>query len=340
MRDKSLDLMKALSIVAVLYWHLQPFEYKVDQNNLFTHAIHWIKYYLNFEITSMAVPVLLLVSLYLFFLKTLDDQHYFRKRIKRLFNISAFWISFQFVLFLWLQPIKIPGDKILPIILMGGPDLPLAGGSVFYYLVVLMLLISLLHFLILAHIEQFGPMNVFFIILLLSYFEYMNLTGNNIPYWRIDSFLIYIPTIVLIQKKRSEWIRRRYFFIAGFLLFSIQDLFLGNLGGNNSHYARASVYFGAVGFFLFCMRLKTRENKLVDFLSAYTLGIFAMHKYWLMLLLILFNELYNRYEFGLYLNFMGLRWHWLYFCITILTVVVTMLAAAALSLTPVKQFVK
>lgn len=338
-RNHGLDMAKASAILIVLYWHLQPFEYKIVTPTIFTSAINGTKHFLNFEITPIAVPILFVVSFHFFLIKSSDEIFYFKKRLVRLFSISSFWITIQFLLFYLLQPMEIPYTRLLAMILIGGPDLPFVGGSVFYYLIVLIFSVAILYTYKRVMPHTIPWINEFLVLLSLIYFEYMNLTESNLPYWRIDSFLIYLPTALILKNNIHRLMKAKYWFLSGYILFIFQDLYLGNFGGNQSHYGRISIYFGAIFLFLLCNSRKPTKSKICTFLSKFTLGIFALHKYWMLLLLILFNELYSKYRFPLYIETMCCQLHWLYFIVSILTIAFTLVSVYILSLTPLKRFV-
>lgn len=57
-RDAGLDILKAVSITFVLLWHLQPFKFKTETENILTNIPNFIiDKIVNFQILLTAVPV-------------------------------------------------------------------------------------------------------------------------------------------------------------------------------------------------------------------------------------------------------------------------------------------
>jgi surface polysaccharide O-acyltransferase-like enzyme len=82
-RDYNLDNLKAYSIIFVLIWHLEPFNITSSQpklNLIYTFLIDFIMW----QVSLVAVPTFIVVSLYLFFSKAVDRNFYLIKRLKNL----------------------------------------------------------------------------------------------------------------------------------------------------------------------------------------------------------------------------------------------------------------
>ncbi len=72
-----------------------------------------------------------------------------------------------------------------------------------------------------------------------------------------------------------------------YILFSLHDIYLRSYGYNQSIYGRISIVCGALTLFCYVYTLKIPENWYVQKLSQYSLGLFAIHKYWQSLLFFL-----------------------------------------------------
>jgi fucose 4-O-acetylase-like acetyltransferase len=291
-RDARLDIAKALAISFVLFYHLKPLRLE-KSSSLLIGTIDILLKGIYVHITLFAVPLFILVSLYLFYQKIeYSSGKYIVKRINRLAEVYLFWTFCQFAMYygnLFLKSIQndsvnysisIPLSRLL---VQGGPPIPIVGGSVFYFMFVLLVLVffsfvySLMRKLRVMHIYAGVVIAISFMI----YFEFINLNGGRLPYWRIDNFLIYIPISYFIYKQENENLKRYiYLFWFGFIVFFVQDIFIRNLGYNTGPYSRLSIVFGSVSIFSSILLMKNiKASPIAFFLSKYSLGIFATHKY-------------------------------------------------------------
>jgi hypothetical protein len=312
-RDARLDTIKAVAITLAILWHLQPIQFIItEKTGLFTRLLQFETTLFFTQISLTAVPLFFITSLYLFFNKMeIVSFSYIKKRYQRLLELFVFWTSFQFLLFYivpyFLYIIGFENVSLHPqinsgiwsLIMNGGPQLPLVGESVFYYLFVLLILTGISFFM--YTLKKFkSTLTVFSIVCItlnLSYFEYLNCNGLLIHYWDIRNFLIYIPISYLIYSNNTEKLIR-YIPILFFLyfLFSAQDLFLQFNGGyllenKLSIYARVSIVCGALAIFCSLFQInKIKTNNTIVFISKFSLGIFALHKYIQLFIIILFMK--------------------------------------------------
>ena len=230
-RDTRLDFAKAIAISLVLFWHLQPIRLSVADNSSGLIKIFGIGLTLFYlQITLVAVPVFLLVSIYLFFQKIEDfTTENVSRRCLRIAVVYLFWTVCQFAFFYGLMFIQyfhngvrnfsapIPIHRLL---MEGGPPLPIVGGSVFYFLFVLLILVLVSVFLYSFRNLQkiFFLMGALIVLFSFLYFEIINLNGGGLPYWRIDNFLIYVPlSYFLLKQKRENLVRYIPYFCMGFI---------------------------------------------------------------------------------------------------------------------------
>lgn len=312
-RDRNLDLIKALAIILVLLWHLQPIRIlNTDELNLLTKILKFVLTQFYLQITLVAVPLLFLVSLYLFFQKIEERPlAYFKKRFLRIGSLYIFWTVCQFAVF-YLSfyvvlkiltghtgaglslSLPIPIHRLLN---EGGPPLAIVGASVFYFLFVLLILvsISICYYALRNTGKIFFSIGAIAVVVSILYFELLNLNGIILPHYRIDNFLIYIPFSYFLLKQERKQIRRIIpIFLMGFVVFSVQDFFLRRNGFSCDLYSRVSIVFGSITMFSSILQLKLKNLKkfsIISLLSKYLLGIFATHKYWYLLVTYFF--IYN-----------------------------------------------
>lgn len=317
-RDERLDLIKAISISLVLIWHLSPISIISEETpKKFTSIISFMVTELNVNLTLIAVPLFVLVSLFLTFKKfkrSTSINQYILKRTKRLGEIFLFWTIVQFSVyysiilinliksqqsFSW-EIFKFTVRDCLDLLIMGGPSLPLVGGSVFYFLFILIILtlISYFFYICFDKNKYKKSISLLLITFFLIYFAFLNFKGINVPYWRLDNFLIYIPIAYLLANQRKTLIREQdlflYILYIFFLIFVLQDIFWRLKGNPFSAYLRVSVVSGALAVFINCLNLKRWKNpEIFVFLAKYSLGIFAIHKYCQLISIVIINNLYQ-----------------------------------------------
>ena len=151
-RDIRLDITKATAISLVLIWHLKPFQILTsDKSPSYLRILAYGISQFYSQISLIAVPLFILVSLYLYYTNLEDHTNdYLRTRFLRLGGVFLFWSVFQFAIYYGiLITNSFHNDSInyelpLPIhrlIMEGGPPLPVVGKSVFYFLFVLLILV-------------------------------------------------------------------------------------------------------------------------------------------------------------------------------------------------------
>lgn len=290
-RNYNLDLLKAISICLVLIWHLQPLDISIPDLTKFSANIIFkeslIAFY--FQVTLIAVPVFFITSQYLYFQKLAEYGYsYFFRRMGVLFYISTFWISFHFIFYYFIAPFAsidmLPAappatlSGWLHLLMIGGP-----GGSPFYFLTVLMALtIFSTLFALICRYKWLGIFSGIFITLaFLVYFQIQAFNGNSITFTRIENFILYVPVAYFVHAHGSkiQFSAKFALWLVYFLLCS-QDILLRLEGLQFNIYGRASIAVGAAA--LVCSlinRKNSGESRLVNLLSAYSLGIFSLHIY-------------------------------------------------------------
>lgn len=302
-REINLDLTKAIAISLVLFWHLQPIQLLVtDEATIFIKIMGFVLAQFYQQVSLLAVPMFLLVSLYLFYQK-IDSRtiKYTGKRCLRIGKVYLFWTICQFAFFylvIFIMSLNNGvGDYAFPIpihrlVMEGGPPLPVVGGSVFYFLFVLLILvlISAVFYALKDNKKTFVGISI--VIASILYFEIINLGGSSLPYWRVDNFLVYIPLsyFILLKKKRGDLIKYIPYFYVGFILFSAHDFYLRNQGSFCHLYSRISIVFGSIALFSSILQIKSlKQNVAISLMSKYSLGVFAIHKYWQLIVFLAFH---------------------------------------------------
>lgn len=299
-----MDFAKAIAISLVLFWHLQPIRISAtDKSTIFIKFLGFWLTQFNLQVSLVAVPLFLLVSLYLFYQKIEDRAlEGMSKRCLRIGGVYLFWTICQFAFFYVMTFIRSFHDgasnfsapiPIHRLLLEGGPPLPIVGGSVFYFLFVLLILVLVSTvFYLFRNIEKLFPLiGITVVIVSILYFEFLNLNGRGLPYWRIDNFMIYIPlSYFLLWQESGKLVRYIPFFYIGFVLFSAQDVYLRHIGYDCGAYSRVSIVFGSIALFSSMLQLKDlNQGTVITLLSKYSLGIFATHKYWQLIVIVVFH---------------------------------------------------
>ena len=290
-RDYNLDLLKAIAIVFVLLWHLQPIRLTPIAPALDYNVPAYLIHFFNNSITLVAVPLFYLVSTLLFF-KNSKKDNYFKRRILHILSIYLFWAFVQVVVnfvafsmgkhFNWGWPIK--PQPVWKTVIMGGPALPIVGDSVFYFLFNLLLLTCIAF--VYSKIREDWRAILSYVAVLISiiYFYF----APPIPYWRIDNFVVYIPLAdILLRKKNTVYL---YVSLALYVAFVVYET---RHDDNFAIYARNSILFGALFLYLLIKRINLGGlPKSISSLSTYSLGIYALHKYWMLIFVICVYRLF------------------------------------------------
>ena len=294
-RDHRLDRAKALATSLVLVWHLQPLVLLEPRGTTRpgTVAAALLKIF-NYQVCLLAVPLFFLVSLHLLHARIKERPHDATpRRIRRVGTVYLFWVGCQFALFYAIATVRLlaTGESRfstdLPphlLVMQGGPSLPIIGMPVFYFLFVLFVLVGLSGALQSSRLSTAAMRRVAAALALASvvYFEYLNLSGGGLAFWRADNFVLYAPiSYLLVGQSRENLLRLAAACCAGYVLFSMQDIFLRSQGQSSGGYSRVSIVFGAVALLCFFLRAENSPaSSVAAFLSRYSLGVFATHKYW------------------------------------------------------------
>ena len=274
-RNAGIDIIKAICIVLVLIWHLQPISGGMLPYNNYAAFLgrEAIRLFYH-NITLLAVPTFILVSLYLFINKASHIENYWKKRSIRLIQIFLFWVCIQFIVYLLLGgKLPLPLNTIIP---GGGPELSYVGASVFYFLFIL-ILCTMWTFLFLKLAEKIKLiLSIVIIALSCLHFALSSLYGLGIDTMAMENYYIYIPVAYYLQNYKDKFIQYRICFFIGFFLSVYAELTFSNI---MSAYGRLSIFFGVLSLVSLFITGRFTTNHPIEFLAKYSLGIFALHKY-------------------------------------------------------------
>lgn len=331
-RDSSLDALKAVSICFVLIWHLHPVGFSIRPN---AHKLAFLPQYLvkifEYQVLLVAVPTFIIVSLYLFFLK--QGNNYFKKRIYHLLKVFLFW-SFVQIIVSYLITQKTP--RLTWKVFIGiHPPLPLVYDSVLYYLFDLTILTIVAFLFIKLKLKH--RIYLFYIFFFATFlrFEISSLRNILIPYWSLENFILYIPIAFYLYKDKDKFLSFKRYYLVLFLIFSAHDIYLFYKGNSPSMYGRLSIFFGALSLVSYVYSLNFRETSLLKYLATYSLGLYALHKYWYYILLVTTQN----YKINLYLIFQGVQLNIDSLFVAILTIFFSILTIHLMKYLGMKRFI-
>ncbi len=275
-RDARLDALKGVAIVLVLLWHLQPF---AGLGRFW--RLTWV---FNWQISLLGVPVLFLVSLYLFDRRASRGPSYAAKRLGRIGVLLVIWGVLQSIAYVLIVH-RLPAVQI-SLLYMGGPALPTVGDSVFYFLFDLLLLTgaSYLYLRLPARVRALVGVTV--VIASLLYFEAcaLGLLGD-IPYFSLLNFVVYIPIAAWLASHSRSCVRLRLPLACAWVVLLVHDVVLRGPIPHSlqlssfSYYGRDSLVAGATLLLVATLSAKPRPMPALETVGRYSLGLFAVHKY-------------------------------------------------------------
>lgn len=355
-RDTKLDLIKAISICLVLVLHIRPVRILSEDTLSYSGIANFILDQIYLTTTPLAVPLFILTSLFLLITKLQSTGiEYCINRCKRLLEIFLFWTTIHISIYYCIVFIQsllshtnfswyIPNLRIYEVLSGISPALPIVGDSVFYFIVVLVFLTLITYYFltIKSHgIKNNIALSVF--ILSLVYFEILNITRTYIAYWRLDNFIVYIPIAYFLVNQQIKEISKSHIFwlYLCFFIFGCQDILLRSYSINIGLYGRISIVCGALAVFSSCINCSSlKPNKVVDFLSKFSLGTFAIHKYYLYISTLVTLNLFGILGWSTSISIMGLPVDIPAFFTAFPTIFFTLVTVHLLNYSPLQKFVK
>ena len=317
-REPRFDLLKAIAITFVLVWHLHPIY--VDDSPV----VVWLVRFFEMEVSLTAVPIFLLVSLLLFLPRALDGGPRLLDRLARLASIFFFWSAIQAAIALCVSGWP---HGSLEMLRLGGPDLPVIGASVFYYLYDLIVLTLLAIAFVRIPEPARAVTGILVVLASLAWFEWSLLSHHTILYFDLANFVLYVPIAFYQPRLSRQW----PWFLVAWGAFVIHDLYLGNQ--MDCAYGRATVVLGALAITGACFSREVVVGRASRVLASYSLGIFAVHKYWWYLLVTLKGHHSLNVPVG------GATVHVAAVLLFVGTLLLTAASVFVLSRTPLRRFV-
>jgi len=299
------------------------------------------------QLTLIAVPTFYLISLYLFYSHiSSTGSGYLWRRLRRIVKLFIFWTAIQVAVYfivrafghyypnVWLGFRQI---CVAQAFVMGGPSLPYVGDSVFYFLFDLAILTVLAFSYARINDRIRIPLGLAVILGSAIYFEICHVHNISVPYWRPDSFIIYIPIAYMLTHSdsiKSFW----FFFLAGFIFFIAHNIWF--LKSDPSAYARISIVLGTVAVFCIFQSLNLGlTDRFTQFLGRYSLGIFAIHKYWQLFFICFFTKAFSVLEIGQSVTISNIRFSLIYFVIGVFAIVFSLVIVRILGKTRLREYV-
>lgn len=169
------------------------------------------------------------------------------------------------------------------------------------------------------------------------YLEICHLHNISIPYWRPDSFIIYIPIAYVL--KHNDRIKRFWFlFLSGFILFSAHNIWL--LKSDPSAYGRVNIVFGAVAAFCIVYSFNfALTDRFTRFLGRYSLGVFAVHKYCWLFFILLFSKAFSIFNIDKFVTISDIQFSLIDFVIGVFAIAFALVCVKLLSQTRLREYV-
>jgi len=129
-----------------------------------------------------------------------------------------------------------------------------------------------------------------------------------------------------------------FVFLAGFIFFSAHNIWFLHIQG--SAYARISIVLGAVAVFCIFQSLNLGlTDRFTQFLGRYSLGIFAIHKYWQLFFICFFTKVFSVLEIGQSVTIFNIRFSLIYFVIGVFAIVFSLVIVRILGRTRLREYV-
>jgi multisubunit Na+/H+ antiporter MnhG subunit len=100
----------------------------------------------------------------------------------------------------------------------------------------------------------------------------------------VDNFIVYVPIAYIISRHEQSWRTGTVITLfVCFAVFATQDVYIRSHIGMTGAYSRVSIVLGSITIFAALHAALPRTKKLpaiIAFFATYSLGIFAIHKYW------------------------------------------------------------
>ncbi len=291
-RDPRIDMVKAVCILMVLIWHLQPVTRSMMHLGTTAGALGWMLFGFFYRyIAPLAMPAFICISIILFVKRSLVIREYWKERLKRLIQLFIFWTSIQFMVYLLAGGgFPLPFGTIIP---GGGPGLPYVGDSVFHFLFALIVCTGVAA--VFLRLSEKLKLIASAVIIILSCFNFIISSHYKVPMMvgEMENYYIYVPIAYYMVKYQDRLPDCRIFFILGFFIALAYETDI--VRSMICPYARLSVVCGVLSLISLFLHLEFGRVRVAEFLSRYSLGIFALHKYWYLVFIVLLGAARPRF---------------------------------------------
>lgn len=289
---QTFDLYRAIFAIFVVAWHTHA----LGETELFSSTDKFsvsLVDVIYFNVFLIAVPLFFQVSLFLYVKNRKNTKEYFKKRIVNLLYLSFFWVSCWLFFITGIEPIPL---KEIPIFIITG------GRSIFYFFISLLLLTVVTEFIL--RTEKFFKPKTYLIIqwllLLVSILvlvfkgvisnylgEYLRLFF--VPYSSPINFIPYVFVAIIINQlcKKNKISIGSKFYVVSLTIYILLSFIEWNTLPNSIYiiydgypfppYERISLIFGSATLLLFAIYKDIKTPKIINYLSASSLGIYCIH---------------------------------------------------------------
>jgi hypothetical protein len=316
-RIPGIEWLRVLAVSLVLLLHAKPISPCKTSSVPFL-LFYPIAAFYDF-VACLGVPMFFLISMFLLENKFQKERSYLGARLKRLIILFLFWTAIQFLI--WGIAIvtgmedshSLAGSSLLATILVGGPPLPIVGDSVIYFISDLVLL-TVVHYFIRGYLRSKNA-KIVAISLFLVFFYIGPICRNlfftteragslvsvlDLEYYSPLNFLVFIPIAIWLNeshlnsphpRRRAQGTPRLKVLLGLYLIALVGEIGLRLFTDMPFRvYARPSLLFGAWILMEIALRIRSAPLWVIK-VSSLTLGVFAIHKYWLLVVKIFFPDL-------------------------------------------------
>jgi surface polysaccharide O-acyltransferase-like enzyme len=272
-RDMRLDSLKGLAILLVLMLHLQPLKFAATSTAAIPRLLAAASV-IAYQACYMAVPVLLLTSLYLYADRRAGRPGYLSRRSLRIGRVLAFWLVIYGTLGVYLG-LREPFSGLASVL-----SFPFTDGAL-YFLTDLLMLTVITELLargtemVPERVGDWALHGVFWAtVALTAVIEALMLRQTT---WNLLNFLPAAPAALLLRRRQM----RGWPIAVGLVTATVYEAWAipaGRLELGPTEYARPILVFGAVLLFMIWSGAKWTRRPVLAWLGVNSLGIYLVHR--------------------------------------------------------------
>jgi hypothetical protein len=299
-RIYGIDYIRSIMSVFVVMTHFGVVGTSlISSKTQYVNHIFSLSDLISFHVILLAVPSFILVSNFLFILKT-PSFKYLLLRTKRVFILFSFW-PIAFILFLY----GFPG---LTIFIPDTPgtfwiDILSAWDTIYYFFMMLLITFWITYFL--SELSN-RAIIFFFIISCIIVFLVAPLAKSLLYFplgarWNPLNFIPYSPAAIFISRHRSQIEKKKYHIIFSMtllaIIFSIIEwhIDVGSIFFKSEvfafpPYTRVSLVFASIIVLIVALNPRIRELKIISFMSKHSLALYCLHPFFFKIRLIWLSD--------------------------------------------------